>query len=219
MPACGYVDATHVYSPQTNPPGSGGVKCVTVGVFADGKFKALAGAMGTAVLTFTAGKRVSIEWTFMGVWQAPVDASIPSSISYPSTAPLRFVSSGFSINSYAYRVSTVTLDLGNQVEMEEDSSKASGYIHAIITGRKVIGKLDPEATLVATNDAYGFWLANSTGALALSLGSSGNEVSIAAPAAVFMNVQEGDRNKIEVDEIDFQCVRSSGDDELTFTLA
>jgi len=219
MPACGYVGASHVYGPVSAAPGVSGVKSVTIGVYADGKLKKLKGAMGTAVFNFTAGKRVSIDWTFTGVWVAPIDSALIAP-TYPSTAPLRFTSSGFTINSVSLKLSTLTIDLGNQVEMREDSTQASGYISAIITGRKIVGKLDPEASTVATNDVYGQWLAGAAvGALALSMGTAGDEVSIAAPVLQYMNMQEGDRNKIEVDEADFQCVRNAGDDELTFMLA
>lgn len=219
LPAVGFVETSTVFSPVSQPPGSGGVKTITLGAYVDGVFKSICGAMGNAVFNFVAGRVVTIDWTFMGVWVPPTDVAILAP-SYPSETPLRFASSGLTVGSYAYKPATMSIDLGNQVVMREDSATASGYISALITGRKITGKFDPESVLVATKDNYGIWLANTEQALAMTLGSTGNAVAFAAPKLQFTNIQESDRNGIQTDSIDFQLNRSAsgGDDDLTITI-
>jgi hypothetical protein len=104
------------------------------------------------------------------------------------------------------------------VVLREDASDPSGYFSAIITDRKVTGTLDPEASLVATEDTYGAqWLDRAQRAMAIQLGSGLNRVDLDAPKLQITNVQDGDRNKIQIDQVEFQCNRSAaaGDDEFT----
>lgn len=226
LPACGFtrVDAAAVYKPNSISPAGGAdssaVRTITLGLFEDGVFKVLKGAMGTAVFTFTAGQVVRIAFTFTGLWVAPVDDTLLSPTS-PTIKPLRFADAGLTIASWSPRVAELSIDLGNDVQLREDANKVEGYITAIITGRRTVGTLNPEADVVGTQDTYGQWLASTEQALALSLGAGGdgNTVAFAAPKLQFTNVQEADRNGIGIDEVPFQLNRSAkiGDDELTLT--
>lgn len=218
LPACGIVASSLVMSPQTNPPGSGGVKTLTIAHYIDGKRRAIRGAMGNAVFRFEAGKKIMVDFEFKGVWDGETDSAILTP-TYTTVAPLRFVSSGLTIASYAAKCANMTIDLGNQVVLREDSAADGGYISAIITDRKMKGTIDPEATLVATRDNIGVWLGRTEGALAISLGASTNGVAFAAPKLQLTNVQEANRNDIAVDALDFALNRSTsaGDDELTIT--
>jgi hypothetical protein len=219
MPTCGWVASSHVWSPQTNAPGAGGVKTLTISVYEDGTLKKLVGAMGNWEMTMNAGQRIMIEFSYQGVWVAPVDAALitPTSI---TTAPLLFKSSGLLIGgSWIPRVSQLTLSAGNDVQMREDSTGSGGLLSAYIAGRRMTGKFDPEATTVAHNDAYGQFLAGTQQSLALALGTTGNAIAIAAPAMQISKPTEGDRNKLQTDQLEFQLNGSSsaGDDEATIT--
>lgn len=222
LPACGWVATAGVFSPQTNPPGSGGVKTLTIAHYQMGRKKVLAGAMGTFRIVATAGQKVMIEFTFTGVWQAPADVTILSSITYPSDSPLRFAAaSAFTFHSYAAKVQQVTVDCGNVVRLREDANNATGYISAVIEDRAVTGTLNPEAVLVGTKDWHAIWVARTEAAMDLTLGDGTNTVSLDAPKAQITNVQESDRNGLFVEDITFACNRSAaaGDDELTITFA
>ena len=79
-----------------------------------------------------------------------------------------------------------------------------------LTNRRVVGTLDPEAALVATRDTFGDWLARaSTGVLGIILGggsANGNRIFFTCSATRFTNVQEGDRNGLETDQVEFQLI-------------
>ena len=217
LPACGFVDnGSGVFGPVSKAPGVGGVKTVTIGAYQDGVFKRIRGAMGTFVITLVAGKIARIQFTFTGIWDAPTDAAMLAP-TYPTVSPLRFVSSQLAVGSWNPKLSELSIDAGNQVALREDAGDASGFCSAVIGNRRTTGSMNPEASLVADNDNYGDWLGRTEQALGLQLGSGVNRVDIDAPKLQFTNTQEGDRNNIKIDTIEFQLNRSAaaGDDDLT----
>ncbi len=217
LPACGWVASGSVYSPCSEGPGTN-VKTITIGLYEDGVYKKLYGCMGTAVFVFPAGRVAYVEWTFTGIWAAPSDVGLLAP-SYPTGRPPRFANSDITIGSWTPRVAEVRIDLGNTVILREDADDAlaAGYSTAIVTGRRVVGSLNPESNLVAGDDPHADWLGSVEAALAITLST----MSFAAPKLQFTNVQEGDRNGLQVDEVEFQLNRSAdaGDDEFTITIA
>jgi hypothetical protein len=222
LPACGLVATGDVYAPVSAPPGTAaGVKTITIGSYQDGQFKRLRGCMGNAVFTFIAGQPVAVVFTFTGLWDTPSDVALIAP-NYPSTLPPRFANAGLTIGGSAWspKISQMTLDLGNAVILREDPSDITGYCSALITNRLVTGTIDPESSLVATSDVYGDWLDSTESPLSLSFGDAGNRVSVDAPKWQIVNPQEGNRNDIQIDTIEFQLNRDAdaGDDELEITI-
>lgn len=220
FPGCGWVDnGSGVFYPKSEAPGSS-VKTLTIGVYENGKIKKLTGAVGTFKVQLTAGKICIIEWEFQGVWNAPADGSILTP-TYPTASELRFASAAAcSWNSVAMVLSTATIDAGNEIVMREDPSTAGGYISGIITDRKPMITVNPEAVLIATQDREGSWLAGTEAALAITLDGPGTgTIGISAPKAQIMSIKEADRSKMIVDEIEFACNKNgtTHDQELSFT--
>jgi len=221
LPACGWVESTNVFTPRSEAVGTN-VKTLTIGVYENGELKSIAGAMGTFRLVCPSGRLAFFEWTFTGVWQAVSDVALISP-THPNDTPLRFASATCTYDSVAQKVENLTIDAGNNVILREDPSTASGYISAAITNRYPKITANPESTLVATDDHYGDWLANSEAALAVTLnGPSSSSLAISAPKAQIINAQEGDRNGIQIDDIEWACNKNGAtkDQELslTFTL-
>jgi hypothetical protein len=221
LPACGLKNTSGVFTPESIPPegASSGAKTLTIGLYEDGKLKKLHGAMGNAVFNFVAGKVVSIEFTFTGVWDAPTDVALLAP-TYPTTAPLRFAAAALTIGSVSPAIAEMTLDLGNVVTLREHQDQVSGFHSAVITDRRLNGTITLEAAKVATYDPYGDWLARTERALAFALGSVGNRAQFAAPRLQLTGPQEGERNGLQTDALAYQLNRSAaaGDDELTLTL-
>lgn len=220
LPACGLVDDSGTFSPVSEAPGSN-VKTITIGHYQDGVFKRLRGCMGNAVFTFISGQKVMIQFTFTGIWDEPTDVALISP-NYPSVLPPRFANTGLVIGGsggWSPKISQMTLDLGNEVILREDPSDISGYCTALVTNRRMNGTLDPEASLVATENPYGDWLDSTERALDMEIGEAGNRVTFAAPKFQIANPQEGDRNGLQIDTIEYQLNRDAdaGDDELTIT--
>jgi len=200
-------------------PNSGSTTTVTIGVYEDGVFKRLRGCMGTYVITLETGKPGMVEFTFTGIWDAPSDVAMLAP-TYPSVSAPRFADGTVLIGAWTPKMSRVTIDCGNEVVLREDASDASGYYAAHVTGRRIAGTLDPEATLVADSDMYAALIGNTEQAMSISIGTSGGvTIDISVPKFQVTGLSEGDRNGLQIDEIAFQANRSSsaGDDELSIT--
>ncbi len=200
LPACGWVNAAGTFTPRSEAPGSN-VKTLTLGAYVDGVFKSIAGAVGTFNMVFPSGRMAYIDWTFTGVWQAPTDVAIIAP-TYPTEAVLKASSMTTTWDSVAFCFEQLALDAGNEVILRECSTSASGYVSAMIVDRVPKITANPESVLVATQDRFGQWLAGTEAALSIALGSA---ITISAPKAQVVNLQEGDRNKLVIDEIEWQA--------------
>lgn len=117
--------------------------------------------------------------------------------------------------------SQVTLNSGNQITDREDVSTAAGYISCIITDRQPKVTADPESELVGTDDRFGQWIANTEAALSLVLpGPSSSSFTIAVPKAQITNIQEGNRNRLRTDSIEWMANKNSTtkDQEVSITI-
>jgi hypothetical protein len=219
LPACGFPGAAHVFAPLSESPGTN-VKTLTLGLYQDGILNVLRGCAGNPVFRFTSGRPVRVAWTFQGIWDAPVGSNLPDP-TYPTEAPLRFVSSGLLIGSWAPKISEMTLDFGNEITVREDSADSSGYDYAVISGRRIRGTMNPEAALVGVKNLYQEWIDRTTAALSIGLGTAGNAVSFDAPELQFTKIEGAERGGIATESLEFQLNRDddAGDDELSITIA
>jgi hypothetical protein len=222
LPACGWVKSGSVFTPRTEAPGSN-VKTLTIAAYIDGMRKLLSGCVGTFKLNCPSGKAAFFEFEFIGIWSTPTDVSILAP-TYATALPLRFANSSTQWNSADLQLESLVLDSGNEMTLRQSAVATSGFIAGIITNRLVKVTGNPEAKLVATQDRYGALLAMTEGALTWDLdGPTNSKITVAAPKAQIVAAQEGDRNKLVTDELEWQCNRngSTADQEasITFTAA
>lgn len=219
FPGCGWVASTGVYTPRSEAPGSN-VKTLTVGLFENGLYKSIAGAVGNFNIVLPTGKKGYIEWEFRGVWQAPVDSALIAPTN-PTADALRFASGTATWGGVDMLTSQITINSGNQITDREDVSTAAGYISCLITDRQPKVTADPESELVGTDDRFGQWIANTEAALALSMdGPSSSSFAVAVPKAQITNVQEGNRNRLRTDSIEWMCNKNgtTKDQECSITI-
>jgi hypothetical protein len=219
LTACGFYDNSDTYQLASSfPAASGDVpRTVTLGAYVDGLYKQLHGCMGNAVFTFRPGEVVLVDFTFTGIWSEPTDVALLAP-TYPTVKPPRFASGTCTLAASTIYPSEITTDLGNDVQLRPDATKASGLAHAYIANRRITGSMDLEAALVATRNDWSNWTSLAEQALNIVVGSAGgNDITVNAPKIHFTDVQSADRNGLEVNEIAFQANRSAdaGDDELT----
>lgn len=219
MPACGWVESTNVWKPKSEAPGSS-VKTLTLAAYIDGMRKMIRGASGTFVITFPTGRKITIEFTFTGIYIEPDDENMLTP-TYPTTAPLEFRSaSACSFNSVAMSVEQITIAANNNVVLLEDPTDSSGYKYALITGRRPTITANPEAVLIATQNRHNIWTTHTPYAMQITLdGPSNSTLGITAPKAQIINTQNGDRNGVVTDEMEFLCTKngSTQNEELYFT--
>lgn len=218
LPACGWVDTAGTFSPVSAGPGTSNVKTVTLAHYKDGKRIILSGAMGTWKMFFPTGKVAYIEFTFSGKYSTNETDTAIISPTYPTTIPMRFSPGVVTWNSVDLCTSSVEIDAGNTVVMREcvDVADRTGYISAIVTDRAPMITADPESVLIATQDRDSLWLTPTPQAFSLRLGVALASIVVAAPKAQIENKQQGDRNKIMVDNLTWLATKGSAvDTELT----
>lgn len=216
--ACGFKKAGLVFTPETGSPTA---QTITLGMFEDGRFRSMSGAMGNLVMRFRSGDPVRLAWTFAGVWEIPVDAAILAP-TYPTILPPRFASATLDIDSKSYKISNLEINLNNVTPLREDPTTASGLCSAFIPERRVTFTVDPEAELLASQDWFDEWITHQEVALQIVVGSAAdNTMTIDIPKSQLMNVQPGDREGGMIDALEFQANRdtSAGDDEIKLTFS
>lgn len=217
FPGCGWVQSTGLFTPRSEAPGSN-VKTLTIGCYIDGVFKSIAGAVGTCKIVCPAGRMITVEFEFQGVWQAPTDTAIIAP-TYPTASPWRFASATVTYNSVAAKVENVTFDMGNEITFREDATTASGLHSAIIVDRMPKITCNPEAVTVATQDVYGLWIAPTEASFVVVLdGPTNSDITLTAPKAQIMNAQEGDRGKIVTNEIELICNKNGATHDQEFSI-
>ena len=215
LPACGLNNTLLVWDPVAEAPGSN-VKTLTIGVYENGLYKQLRGCAGTFSLTAETGRMAELEFTFTGIWDDPSDVAIVSP-TYPTDLPYRAAGSGtpFSWGSWQPCIQSFSFDLGNNVVMRECTTDASGFKTAIITDRQPTAQFNPESDLVATYDYYGDWKDATERALAYQLDDANGDMTFNLTSAQITNIQEGERNGIQIDTVDVRV--NEEDFDITFT--
>ena len=215
LPACGLAHSGGTFSPTSEPPGSN-AKTVTLALYENGLLKKMRGCAGNCEITFDSGKPIMFDFTFQGAWVSVTDAPILAP-TYPTAKPIKASGSTFTIASYTPKYSTMKINLGNVI-VPRPSAAVSGGIHSfMISDRRVTGTIDPEGALVATVDNYGKWIAGTEEAFSFAATDGTDTVTFAGPKCERINIQEGEREGLLVDNIEFQFNKSAaaGNDEFT----
>jgi len=224
--ACGFAEtvntgASVVYNPVT-PCGSS----ITFGMVYDAEMFTLRGCRGNVVFEIESGKTAIAKFTFHAVDFTHSKPGMFSGDTYDASTPLQGLSAAFTLDSFAFKIKKLVMDIGNQLVIRDDLSAGNGFLSTFIAGRRAVGGLDPEfvQSFHATEDYYDFfgkWRSGATGALAATLGSTaGNIVAFTAPKVNWTNHSFGSRGEYLTLDSTFEMNGSAaaGNDELIITM-
>lgn len=219
---CGMVEnaGEFTFVPGTVGNTTNDQRTLTLGLYENGKRKRMRGCMGNFVLNFPTGRPAFIEWTFSGIWMEPDDAAllVPS---YPSQMPMRAASISNTTGATIARTSdnaawnacfeNMTIDAGNEVVLRPcvNPADGSGFTTALITNRKTTGEFNPESTLVNTKNLYNEWLTYGTHTLNYRIGDGVSEFNAQLDSFQIENLQEGDRENMQIDTVSFTQTTNS----------
>lgn len=222
---CGFAETVVASTRVAYAPVSTGFEGMTLWVYRDGIYHKINGCMGDKIdLTFEVGKYPVAKWSFKGLYATPTD-STPSTQSFSSVVPPTCLSGALTVTASAGTLSTagivekVQITVDNTLAMRKSINEATGILGWTITDRKISGSFDPE---VITEASYAFWArwAAATQSV-LNLGplgaTSGNMITIGAPAIQYRDLDYQDRSGQLVYQIPFDLAMSTGDDEFTVT--
>lgn len=214
--ACGLGETIVAITSVTYAPVSESLESATIYIYEDGKLYKITGCVGNASNAGEAGSTGKLSFSLTGHKSAITDDALVSPTLDATEAPI-IKSAGFTIDSYAAAISALNFDLGNEISMPKDINSADGFGTIQIIGRDINGTIDPEDTLLATNDFISDWengteMALTTGVIG---GTAGNRFQISMPAVSYRDASLGDREGIRTMEMPFGAHEVSGDDGIS----
>ena len=187
----------------------------------DGVLHVITGARGTFVLNAEVGEIPTIEFTMLGIYNAPTDTAAPATTYTNQATPLIFKAgstTAFSILGYSGCLMSLELDMANETVYRElvgcDKS-------VIITNRAVEGTCMIEAPTIAQKDFFTIANEDTTGILTMLHGTTaGNRVTLLAPKVDIGNPSYEDSDGIQMLSLPFAAIpTSAGNDEVLLTFA
>lgn len=184
----------------------------------DGRVRRCYGVAADLVSTLKVGEPLMFEWAASGVFSdLDTDAAMPSN---PTYAALPYVCRSITLTlggAALPRVQTATIRLNNNVVGLESLTSTDGFAYFHVVSRRPQIVIDSEARLKAELDTYGLTTTPTEGAISIVLTRGSSTLSISAPKAQRVQVDEGERDGILLDQVTFDLNGNSGDDEITFT--
>lgn len=222
LQACGFVLSGSTIQPTSNGDEQKTVSIqVALGAFGSGSNEAVLftakGCAGTVTFEGRVGQPLLARFTFTGVY-AGVTTGTLRVPTQETGIPGIFQGVSATWGGASRVLSTINLDVGNSVVLRESVNASSGLLHAVITDRRPTGSIDPDLELVATEDFYGQLQNNTTKALAFVVnttnatsvsGDTTRDLTFTLGDCRVTNVNDANRNGIQVAGIDFEIVDTS----------
>lgn len=135
------------------------IPTLSMALIEDGRLKVFKACRGTVTFTGEIGKPVFMNFTFKGQLSSVGSAAQISGVSYESPVPPKFMGVEFKLGSYVSgeagyntyttehtpRITSFSLDVGNEVNLQKDATQSTGVLAAHLTGvRKARGSFNPE---------------------------------------------------------------------------
>lgn len=219
LQACGFLETINASTSVVWNPISSAWSSASCQFFLDGIMYQGRGGRGNVQINAPVGQRAMLAFSFLFKYDPVTDAALPVG-TYDDTTPPPLKNIGLTVDAFAAVLASCSIDMANEVDIGDDVNGVDGYSTVEILDRNGVGNIDPETTLVATEDWWSDW----TGSVAKDIdytlnGGAGNTLAVDMPACVYREIQPGDRRGRAINTIPFTLSKaaSSGDDEITIT--
>lgn len=177
------------------------------------------GCMGNAkIVCDNVGEPVRVDFEFKGVLTSISDRAWASRLvptTFDTAQPEAVMGVGITLFSEPQKCNTFTIDLGNDVQVYTDPSKAQGFEGARVVDRNPTLELDPDMELISEQADFARWTGNSLGVFQAQIGAYMN---VRAPQVQYTKTYApGDREGHVSNSKACELKRSSGNDELRIT--
>jgi hypothetical protein len=217
LQACGLSETIVASTSVTYAPVSSSFSSATIYFNNDGIRHIMTGCRGTFTLNAEVGQIPTIDFTMIGVYNAPTDTALPTTTYSAQASPLIFRqgnTSGFQFFSYAGCLQSVSLDIANETVYRE----LVGCTKEVqITNRAPNGTVMIEAVSLATKDFFSIAQTETTGNLTFLHGTTaGNRVTLLSGQCDISNPTYGDQDGVQMLSIPYVAVpTTAGNDELS----
>ena len=177
------------------------------------------GCFGSFELGLSVKNIPSFKFTFVGIYNAPVDTTMPAAdytgFKTPYVANTQNTP-GATLFGYSGKLENLSVNIQNDVQY----ISLIGSESVKLLNRQPSGQLVMEAPTIATKDFFTLVSANTSGALSISHGpSTGHKVLFDAPSVLLGNPTYQDSNGIQMLSCPFTVNPVAGNDEFTLTVA
>ena len=215
--ACGLLEAIVASTSVTYTPRSAGFESATIYFNNDGIRHVLTGCRGTFTMNCEVGQIPTLDFTMIGVYNAPTDTALPTTTYSQQASPLIFRqgnTSAFQFFSYAGCLQSVSFDMANETVYRELVGCTK---EILITNRAPAGTVMIEAPTLATKDYFNIAQTETTGNLTFLHGTAaGNRVTFTAGQCDITNPTYADQDGVQMLNIPYVAVpTTAGNDELT----
>ena len=217
LQACGLAETIVSSTSVTYAPVSSSFSSATIYFNNDGIRHILTGCRGTFTLNAEVGQIPTIDFTMIGIYNAPTDTALPSTTYSAQASPLIFKqgnTSAFEFFSYAGCLQSVSLDIANENVYRQLVGCTK---EVLITNRAPSGTVMIEAVALATKDFFTISQTETTGNLTFLHGTTaGNRVTLTAGQCDITNPTYGDQDGVQMLSIPYVAVpTTAGNDELS----
>lgn len=216
--ACGLAETVVAATSVTYAPVSTSFGSCTIYYNIDGVLHKVTGSRGTFVLNATVGQIPTLDFTFTGIYNPPIDEALPAVTYANQASPGLFKSdntTGFSLLGYSGCLQTLSFDIGNNIIYRELVGCPK---QVLITDRSSSGSVTIEAVLMATKDYFTAALTDgSYGSLLFQHGqAAGNIVDFVSTRADIGDVSYSDLDGIHMITMPYTAIPSTaGNDEFS----
>ena len=217
LQACGFSETIVATTSVTYAPVSASFSSATIYFNNDGILHKATGCRGSFVLNAEVGQIPTIDFTMIGVYNAPTDTAAPAATYSNQASPLIFKegnTSAFQFFSYSGCLQSVSFDVANETVYRELVGCTK---EVIITDRAPNGTVMIEAVPLATKDFFNIAQTETTGNLTFLHGTTaGNRVTFTAGQCDISNPSYGDQDGIQMLNIPYVAVpTTAGNNEVS----
>lgn len=196
---------TDTASDDTYKPDVTDKKSVTLWYYEDGQLYEANGVRFSSLkIGAKVGERVMCEFAGMGLYVAPIDASVVASPTPDTTEPPVFAGASFTYNGFSLTARSFEIEINTGLAERRSAAAATGYAGFQITAFEMKGKITCEAELVADQPWVANYIAADNAVLDMTIGSTaGNKIDIDAPRCRVESVDFGEDGGIRTVDIGF----------------
>ena len=217
LQACGLSETIVASTSVTYAPVSSSFSSATIYFNNDGIRHILTGCRGTFTMNAEVGQIPTLDFTMVGVYNAPTDTALPTTTYSAQASPLIFRqgnTSAFQFFSYAGCLQSVSFDIGNETVYRELVGCTK---EVLITNRAASGTVMLEAPALATKDFFGLAQTETTGNLTFLHGTTaGNRATFTAGQCDISNPTYGDQDGVQMLSVPYVATpTTAGNDEIS----
>lgn len=220
LQACALAETDDEGTDVVYNPVSGDFESCAIYVNQDGVLQRLTGCRGTAKLVLRNHEVPFWQVQVFGRYNALTDAAqgSPDYSAFKVPLPVNNTNTtGFKLHGFEAGVlQNLEIDLANNVIYR---SLVGASDECMITGRRAVGALSMEMTTVNAKDWIGIARSGATGALEITHGSAGNQLTVECPRVQLTNPRYEDSEGIVMLSLDLVVMPDEGNDEVVFTFA